>query len=118
MYDPNNIFAKILRKELPATCVYEDDHVLAFKDIHPAAPIHVLVITKKAYSSFDDFSACANEQEIVLFWQGVYKTVQALRLSLQGYRLVTNIGTDGGQEVPHLHVHILAGKPLGTKVCV
>jgi diadenosine tetraphosphate (Ap4A) HIT family hydrolase len=117
MYDQNNIFARILRKELPATCIYEDDHVLAFKDIRPAAPIHVLVITKKAYSSFDDFSARASEQEIILFWQGVYKIVQILKLSLQGYRIVTNIGTDSGQEVPHFHVHILAGKHLGAKVC-
>jgi diadenosine tetraphosphate (Ap4A) HIT family hydrolase len=118
MYDSDNIFAKILKGELPAVRIYEDNHVLAFKDIHPAAPVHVLVITKKAYSSFDDFSARADEQETALFWRGVHKTTQALGLSSRGYRIVTNIGADGGQEVQHFHIHVLAGKPLGAKVCV
>ncbi|MDR0407211.1 MAG: HIT domain-containing protein, partial [Holosporales bacterium] len=91
--------------------------VLAFNDIHPAAPIHVLVISKGAYVSFDDFSARASEQEIYRFWQSIYKTRKTLNISAKGYRLITNTGIDGGQEVPHFHVHILAGKALGAKVC-
>lgn len=118
MYDPKNPFAKILAGDLPADRVYEDEHVLAFKDIHPAAPVHVLVITKKPYTSFEDFLTRASEQEVAAFWKGVHKTVQLLEVAEQGYRLVTNIGPDGGQEVPHLHVHILGGKLLGPKICV
>ncbi|MDR1910417.1 MAG: HIT domain-containing protein [Holosporales bacterium] len=117
MYDPNNVFAKILRGELPVTRVYEDAHVLAFKDIRPAAPIHVLVVTKAPYTSFDDFSVHASKEEVIQFWGGVRETVHALKLSARGYRVITNVGADGGQEVPHFHVHILAGKPLGAKVC-
>ncbi|MDR2412362.1 MAG: histidine triad nucleotide-binding protein [Holosporales bacterium] len=117
MYDQNNVFAKILRGELPAEKVYEDANVLAFKDIHPSAPIHVLVIPKKLCCSFGEFIAQASVPEVSSFWKGVYETVKMLGVAENGYRLVVNTGLDSGQEVPHLHVHILAGKSLGPKIC-
>jgi diadenosine tetraphosphate (Ap4A) HIT family hydrolase len=117
MYDQNNVFAKILRGELPAEKVYEDEYVLAFKDIHPAAPIHVLVIPKKPYCSFEEFITQASIQETSFFWKGVHETVKILDISKNGYRLVANTGPNSGQEVPHLHVHILAGRFLGPKIC-
>ncbi|MEP2103261.1 MAG: histidine triad nucleotide-binding protein [Parasphingorhabdus sp.] len=112
-YDDNNIFAKILRGEIPNKTVYEDDHVLAFHDINPQAPHHILVIPKGKYVSWDDFSAKASEPEIAGFVRGVGHVAREAGMVEPGYRLLANIGQDGHQEVPHLHVHIFAGKPLG-----
>jgi diadenosine tetraphosphate (Ap4A) HIT family hydrolase len=112
-YDENNIFARILRGEIPNKTVYEDAHVLAFHDIAPQAPTHILVIPKGAYVSWDDFSARASEAEIAAFVRAVGKIAREAGLVEPGYRLLANVGQHGGQEVAHLHVHIFAGKPLG-----
>ncbi|MDP2699295.1 histidine triad nucleotide-binding protein [Thalassospira sp.] len=112
-YDPENIFAKILRGEIPCGKVYEDDHVLAFNDINPQAPTHVLVIPKGAYASFDEFSAKASDAEIVAFNRAVGKIARDLNVAEDGYRLIANTRQNGRQDVPHLHVHIIGGKMLG-----
>jgi diadenosine tetraphosphate (Ap4A) HIT family hydrolase len=112
-YDPNNIFAKILRKEIPCKAVLEDDHVLAFHDIHPQAPVHILVIPKGAYVSMSDFSAQASAEEITAFHRAVAKIVVDHKLDETGYRTIANSGLHGGQEVPHFHLHILGGRALG-----
>jgi diadenosine tetraphosphate (Ap4A) HIT family hydrolase len=112
-YDDQNVFAKILRGEIPAKKVYEDDHSFAFHDINPQAPTHILVIPKGAYVSWDDFSARASEAEIVGFVRAVGHVAREAGLVAPGYRLLTNTGPDSNQEVPHLHVHIFAGRPLG-----
>ena len=112
-YDSDNIFAKILRGEIPNETVYEDDHVLAFKDINPQAPTHVLVIPKGDYVSWDDFSARASDSEIAHFVRTVGAIARNLGLVEPGYRLLANIGGHGHQEVPHLHVHLFGGRPLG-----
>jgi diadenosine tetraphosphate (Ap4A) HIT family hydrolase len=112
-YDDNNVFAKILRGEIPCKKVYEDDRTLAFHDINPQAPVHVLVIPKGKYVSFDDFSAKASPDEIAAFVRAVGTVARQLGLDNPGYRILSNIGGDGGQEVPHLHVHIFGGKKLG-----
>lgn len=112
-YDEANIFARILRGELPCAKVYEDDHALAFNDIFPQAPTHVLVIPKGAYVSWDDFSARASDAEIAGFVRAVGRVARDKGLVASGYRLLANVGTDSGQEVPHLHVHLFAGGPLG-----
>ncbi len=115
-YDPDNIFAKILRGEIPNNTVYEDEHVLAFHDIAPQAPVHVLVIPKGAYVSWDDFTANASDAEIGGFIRAVGHVAREMGLVEPGYRLLANIGHDGGQEVPHLHVHLFGGKPLGRMI--
>lgn len=112
-YDDQNIFARILRGEIPAKTVYEDDHAFAFHDINPQAPTHILVIPKGAYVSWDDFSARAGEAEIAGFVRAVGHVARQAGLVEPGYRLLANTGVDSHQEVAHLHVHILAGKPLG-----
>ena len=112
-YDDTNIFAKILRGEVPNKTVYEDEHVLAFHDIAPQAPIHILVIPKGAYVSWDDFSARASEAEIAGFIRAVGHVAREQGLVEPGYRLLANVGGHGGQEVPHLHVHLFGGGPLG-----
>lgn len=112
-YDDDNIFAKILRGEIPNRTVYEDDHVLAFHDINPQAPHHILVIPKGKYVSWDDFSAKASEAEIAGFVRGVGHVAREAGMVEPGYRLLANVGRDSHQEVPHLHVHIFSGKPLG-----
>ena len=112
-YDENNIFARILRGEIPSKRVYEDEHALAFHDINPLAPMHVLVIPKGAYVSWDDFSAKASEAEIAGFVRAVGKVAREAGLVDSGYRLLANTGVNSGQEVPHLHVHIFAGRSLG-----
>ncbi len=112
-YDDANIFARILRREIPCKKVYEDDWVLAFHDINPQAPTHVLVIPKGKYCSFADFSALASEAEIAGFTRAVGRIAHDLGLEADGYRLLANMGTDSGQEVPHFHVHLFAGRPLG-----
>ncbi|AQU87199.1 histidine triad nucleotide-binding protein [Komagataeibacter nataicola] len=113
-YDPQNVFARILRGELPCRKVYEDDYAFAFHDIAPKAPIHVLVIPKGAYVSFADFSAKASEAEIAGFTRAVGRVARDLGLEAPGYRLVSNTGIEGGQEVPHFHVHLFGGRALGA----
>ncbi len=112
-YDPNNVFARILRGELPARKVHEDEWSLAFHDINPQAPVHVLVVPKGAYVSFADFSERASDAEIAGFIRAVGKVARDLGLEEGGYRLLANAGVHAHQEVPHLHVHIFAGRPLG-----
>ena len=112
-YDDSNIFARILRGEIPSKRVYEDDYALAFHDINPAAPTHILVIPKGAYVSWDDFAAKASEAEIAGFVRAVGKVAREAGAVESGYRLLANTGLNSGQEVPHLHVHIFAGRPLG-----
>ncbi len=112
-YDDQNIFAKILRDEIPSKRVYEDDWAIAFHDIAPVAPQHILVIPRGAYVSWDDFSARGSEAEIAGFIRAVGKVAREAGMVGDGYRLLANIGRDAGQEVPHLHVHILSGRPLG-----
>ena len=115
-YDRDNIFAKILRGEIPCDRVYEDDHALAFKDIAPQADIHVLVVPKGEYVSWDDFSAKASEAQIAGFVRAVGKVAREHGLVEPGYRLLANVGAHGGQEVPHLHVHLFGGEPLGPMI--
>jgi diadenosine tetraphosphate (Ap4A) HIT family hydrolase len=112
-YDDGNIFARILRGEIPNRTVYEDEHVLAFDDINPLAPDHVLVIPKGAYVSWDDFSARASDAEIGAFVRAVGRIAREAGLVEPGYRLLANVGPDAGQEVAHFHVHIFGGRPLG-----
>jgi len=112
-YDDQNIFAKILRGEIPAKRIYEDDFAIAFHDIAPQAPTHLLVIPRGAYVSWDDFSARASDAEIAGFVRAVGAVARAAGLVAPGYRLLANTGADSHQEVPHLHVHIFAGRPLG-----
>ena len=112
-YDQSNVFARILRGELPCKRAYEDDHALAFHDINPLAPVHVLVISKRDYVSLDDFSASASAEELAGFFRAVGETARCLGLSRSGYRLVANAGYDANQEVAHFHVHILGGASLG-----
>jgi histidine triad (HIT) family protein len=112
-YDDSNIFARILRGELPCSKVYEDEHALAFHDINPQAPVHILVIPKGAYVSWDDFSDRASAEELAGFVRAVGKVARDMGLVGRGYRLLSNIGRLAGQEVPHLHVHIFGGQPLG-----
>lgn len=112
-YDEGNIFARILRGELPCKKVYEDEHVLAFHDIAPLAPVHILVVPKGNYVSWDDFSERASDAEIVGFVRAAGKIAREQGLVVRGYRLLANVGSNGGQEVPHLHAHIFGGGPLG-----
>lgn len=112
-YDEGNVFARILRGELPCTRVYEDDWALAFHDLHPQAPTHVLVIPKGRYVSWDDFSANASTEELAGFVRAVGLVARRLELVAPGYRVLANTGGDGGQEVPHLHVHLFGGRTLG-----
>jgi len=112
-YDTENVFAKILRGEIPCSKVHETDHALAFQDINPQAKVHVLVIPKGAYVSWDDFSANASATEQADYVAAIGATARELGVHKTGYRLLANHGRDSHQEVPHLHVHILAGQPLG-----
>jgi diadenosine tetraphosphate (Ap4A) HIT family hydrolase len=113
-YDDNNIFAKILRGEIPCNKIYEDDYALAFHDIRPQAPIHALVIPKGKYVSAADFGAAATADEITGFTRAVAAVAKQLGAEETGYRLIANMGLDSHQEVPHYHVHILAGRKLGV----
>ena len=113
-YDDSNIFAKILRGEIPNRTVYEDDYALAFHDINPQAPVHLLVIPKGPYVSWDDFTASASDAEILGFIRAVGHVAREAGLPAPGYRLLSNIGGHGHQEVPHLHVHIFGGTQLGA----
>lgn len=112
-YDKNNIFARIIRGELPAQKIYEDDKILAIKDIAPAAPIHILVLPKAEYTSFHDFMLLAEPEEISYFYKTVQKICNDLNIEKDGYRVMCNVGKNGMQTVPHMHLHILAGKALG-----
>ncbi len=115
-YDKNNIFAKILRGEIPCKKVYENDHVLAFHDINPQKKVHVLVIPKGEYVDLNDFNSKASDKEIVEFNRAVTHVANLMGAEDKGYRALTNIGSDGGQEVPHLHYHIFAGEKIGKMV--
>ena len=115
-YDEQNIFARILRGEIPCKKVYEDDFALAFHDIAPQAPTHVLVIPKGPYCSFADFSALASEADIAGFMRAVGKIAKGMGLETPGYRILANMGDHSGQEVPHFHVHLFAGRPLGRMI--
>ena len=115
-YDKNNIFAKILRGEIPCKKVYENDYVLSFHDINPQKKIHVLVIPKGEYIDLDDFTANASDKEIVEFNKAITHVSNLVGAKESGYRALTNLGSDGGQEVPHLHFHIFAGEKIGKMV--
>ena len=113
-YNADNVFAKILRGEIPCRRIYEDDYALAFYDINPKAPVHALVISKGMFTDYNDFVNHSSNDEIAGYSRAVLKTASVLGLTESGYRIVFNTGRDSGQEVPHLHAHILGGKPLGT----
>lgn len=112
-YDENNIFARILRGEIPSRKIYEDELVLAIHDAFPQAPVHALVLPKGAYVSMTDFSEKASQAEFSAMFAAVGKVVSALGLAEDGYRVIANTGSHGGQEVPHLHLHIIGGQKLG-----
>ena len=112
-YDDQNIFAKILRGEIPCDRVYEDEYALAFRDIAPQAPVHILVIPKRAFISIVDFGAKGSAQEVAGFYAAVSKITAQEGLEENGFRVIANTGSHGGQEVPHFHVHILGGEALG-----
>lgn len=112
-YDDQNIFAKILRGEIPNDTVFENDHALAFRDLYAQAPTHVLVIPKGPYVSMDHFTQDASEEELVGFMRAIGEVCKLEGVSDEGFRAISNAGRNGVQEVPHLHVHILAGRPLG-----
>lgn len=115
-YDNQNIFAKILRGEIPCDKVYEDEHVLAFNDITPQAPVHILVIPKGSYVSIDDFGENGSAEEVAAFYKAVGQIAKDAGLIENGFRSIANTGTHGGQEVPHYHLHLLGGKRIGTMV--
>jgi histidine triad (HIT) family protein len=112
-YDPENIFAKILRGDIPCDKVFENDHAIAFNDISPQAPVHVLIIPKGAYVSSADFSEKASADELAGFMRAIHAVAEKAGVLDDGYRLIANTGENGHQEVPHFHVHLLGGRPLG-----
>ena len=112
-YDTDNVFAKILRGDIPCKKVYEDDHVLSFHDVNPQAAVHILVIPKGAYTDMDDFTARATPEEITALFQALGKIARDQGLHETGYRMISNCGVHGGQEVPHLHLHLIGGQKLG-----
>jgi histidine triad (HIT) family protein len=112
-YDPQNVFAKILRNEVPSRLVFESEYAIAFHDIAPLAPIHVLVIPRGPYISWADFSAKASDAEIAGFVRAVGQVARDLGLEAPGYRILSNMGEASGQEVPHLHVHVFGGRTMG-----
>ena len=118
-YDDNNIFAKILRSEIPCNKIYEDEYVLSFHDINPQKKIHALVIPKGKYLDLDDFNSKASDKEIVGLLKGISIVAKKLGISLdmgKGYRTLSNLSEDGGQEVPHLHFHLFGGERIGKMV--
>ena len=115
-YDNANIFARILRGEIPCDKVYENDHALAFRDINPQTPVHVLVIPKGPYVSYDDFATDASEAELAGFMRALGQVARRLGVTAKGSRILANQGVDGHQEVPHFHVHLFAGKDLGRMI--
>ena len=119
IYDKNNIFAKILRKEIPCKKIFENDHVLSFHDINPQKKIHALVIPKGEYIDLDDFNNRASDQEIVALSKAITEVSKMLGISTdigKGYRALTNLSEDGCQEVPHLHFHLFGGEKIGKMV--
>lgn len=112
-YDKNNVFAKILRGDIPCQRIYEDEYALAFRDINPQAPVHALVIPKGEYVSFDDFTAKASNDQVAGFFRAAGEVARKLGATESGFRVISNCGLNGGQEVPHFHVHILGGRNLG-----
>ena len=115
-YDENNIFAKILRSKIPCNKILENKYALAFYDINPQAPIHVLVIPKNPYINFYDFTKNASINEVNFFWKLVNDVIDHLKFENKGFRLITNSGDDGNQDVPHFHVHLLGGENLGRMI--
>jgi histidine triad (HIT) family protein len=115
-YDRDNIFARILRGEIPCTKVYEDEHVLAFRDIEPQAPRHVVLIPKGEYVSADDFSAKASDAELVAFMRAIAKIAKSEGISEGGYRILSNHGKAAHQQVPHFHLHLFGGRDLGARL--
>ncbi len=111
-YNNNNIFAKILRNEIPSKKVFENEDVYAFEDINPQAPVHVVIIPKKEFCSLNDFSSNASDETIIAMMRSIKKIADILELN-NGYRIISNVGQEGGQEVPHFHIHILGGASLG-----
>jgi histidine triad (HIT) family protein len=112
-YDRNNVFALILRGELPCNKAYEDEHVLAFHDIHPQAPVHIILIPKGEYVSVDDFSETASDAELAAFMRAIARLARDAGVSESGYRILSNHGPAAHQEVPHFHVHLFGGRDLG-----
>lgn len=110
-YDKDNVFAKIIRKEIPSTIIYEDNQILAFKDAYPVAPIHILVIPKGEYIDFEDFTQKASNDDIINFFKKVNEIAENLNLN-EGYRIISNIGQKSGQSVFHFHIHIISGKVI------
>ena len=115
-YDVNNIFAKILRSEIPCNKILENQFALAFSDINPQSPIHILVIPKNSYVNFYDFTKNASFKEVELFWKLVNEVIEQVKIENKGFRIITNSGSDGNQDVPHFHVHILGGRNLGRMI--
>jgi histidine triad (HIT) family protein len=115
-YDPNNIFAKILRGDIPCDKVYEDDHVLAFKDKFPKRTVHVLIIPKESYTDIRSFSEQGTDAELAAILRAVPKVADLMGVKQNGFRLIANTDTHGGQEVPHLHFHLIGGEPVGPMV--
>lgn len=115
-YDPNNIFARILRGEIPCKKVFENEHALAFNDINPQAPTHILVIPKGPYVDMDDFTAKASDVEVAGLFKAVGEVARQAGVVADGYRTLSNCGRDAHQEVPHLHIHIFAGRDLGGMI--
>jgi len=115
-YDPENVFAKILRGEIPCNKVHEDEHTLAFHDINPQTPTHILVIPKGPYVSWTDFSETASDAEIAALIRAVGAVAKQAGVAEDGYRVLSNVGASANQEVPHLHIHIFAGRKLGRMV--
>ena len=116
IYDENNVFAKILRSEIPCQRILENESALAFSDINPQAPIHILIIPKKSYLNYFDFNENASTEEIVFLWQLVNDVIKLTKISTKGFRIITNSGSDANQDVPHFHVHLLGGKNLGRMI--
>jgi histidine triad (HIT) family protein len=115
-YDPNNVFARILRGEIPCKKLFETEHALAFHDINPQAPVHVLVIPKGPYVSMEDFSAKASDAELADFMRAVGRAAREMGVVDSGYRILANNGRDANQEVPHLHIHVFGGRRLGRMI--
>jgi histidine triad (HIT) family protein len=117
-YDMNNIFAKIIRGEIPSDKLYEDEHVIALKDIHPQAKVHVLIIPKGPYVSAQDFAEKASDAEIVALNRAIAKVAKTAGVAVTGYRVIANTGADGRQEVPHYHIHIVGGQNMGRMIAL
>ena len=116
LYDENNIFAKILRSEVPSNKILENEHALAFSDINPQAPIHILVIPKNPYINFYDFTKHAPTKEQESFWKLVNEIIEHYKVEVEGFRIITNSGNNGNQDVPHFHIHLLSGGNLGKMI--